>query len=88
VDYRIGDITLLTFAGAIDGFRIRNATRFRIRGTMSTCRRVDQRQGRPDLPTETEGRLPIGESVAVIAGLSVFAWAILIAIVVALRALI
>ena len=55
---------------------------------MSTCRRHgDQRQARPGLPTETEGRLPIGQSVAVITGLSVLAWAIPIAIMVALRAL-
>ena len=39
------------------------------------------------MPTETEGRLSRGLSVAVIAGLSMLSWAILISIIVALRAL-
>jgi hypothetical protein len=47
---------------------------------------VVQTRARPDLPTETEGRLPLGQSVLVIAGLSLFSWAILISIIVALRA--
>jgi hypothetical protein len=53
---------------------------------MSTCQRVDQRRAKPGSPTETERRLPIGQSVVVIAGLSVLSWAVLISIVVALRA--
>jgi hypothetical protein len=51
---------------------------------MSSFHRVDQRRPRPDLPTETEGRLPLAQSVAVIAGLSVLAWVVLIAIVMGL----
>jgi hypothetical protein len=53
---------------------------------MSSFHRVDQRRPRPGLPTDTEGRLPLAQSVAVIAGLSVLSWAVLISIVVALRA--
>ena len=34
---------------------------------------------------EIEGRLPVGQSVALIAGLSVLSWAVLILIVVTLR---
>jgi hypothetical protein len=50
--------------------------------------RVDQRRprSRSGLPIETEDRLPVGESVVVIAGLSALSWAFLISIVVALRA--
>ena len=55
------------------------------RGTeMSSFHRVDQRRPRPGLPTETEGRLPLAQSVAVIAGLSALAWVVLIAIVMGL----
>jgi hypothetical protein len=56
---------------------------------MSFFHRVDQRQARPrlGLPIETESRLPVGQSVVVIAGLSVISWAVLIAIIMALRAM-
>jgi hypothetical protein len=53
---------------------------------MSTFHRVDQRRARPGLPIETEDRLPVGQSVVVIAGLSALSWAVLISIIVALRA--
>jgi hypothetical protein len=36
---------------------------------MSTFHRVDQRRARLGLPTEKGGRLPIGQSVVVIAAL-------------------
>jgi len=36
----------------------------------------------------TEERLPVGQSIAVIAGLSVLAWAVPIAVIVAIRALV
>jgi len=51
--------------------------------------RVDQRQARPrsGLPIETEDRLSVGQSIVVIAGLSVLSWAVLISIVLALRAM-
>jgi hypothetical protein len=54
---------------------------------MSTFHRVDQRRARPGLPIETEDRLPVGQSVVVIAGLSALSWAVLISIVLALRAM-
>jgi hypothetical protein len=54
---------------------------------MSTCHRVDQSRSRPRLPTEIEGRLPLGQSVVVIVGLAVLSWAVLIAIVMGVRAL-
>jgi hypothetical protein len=53
---------------------------------MSTFHHVDLRRARPSLPTELEARLPAGQAAVVIAGLSAFSWAVLIAIVMALRA--
>jgi hypothetical protein len=53
---------------------------------MSTFHHVDQRPARPGLPTETEGRLSQGQSAVVIASLSALSWAVLISIVVVLRA--
>jgi hypothetical protein len=56
---------------------------------MSFFHRVDQRQARPrlGLPIETEDRLSVGQSVVVIAGLLALSWAVLISIVLALRAM-
>ena len=56
---------------------------------MSFFHRVDQRQARPrlGLPIETEDRLSVGQSVVVIAGLSMLSWAVLIATIMALRAM-
>jgi hypothetical protein len=48
--------------------------------------RADLRRFRLGLPTEIKGRLPLGCSVLVIAGLSALSWAVLILIVLALRA--
>jgi hypothetical protein len=53
---------------------------------MSTFHRVDQRRARPGLPTELEARLSAGQAAVVIASLSAFSWAVLIAIVMGLRA--
>ena len=49
--------------------------------------RVDLRRSGLGLPTEIEGRLPLGRAVLVIAGLSALSWAVLILIVLALRAM-
>jgi hypothetical protein len=49
--------------------------------------RVDFRRPRLGLPTEIEGRLSVGRAVVVIAGLSALSWAVLILIVLALRAM-
>jgi hypothetical protein len=56
---------------------------------MFSFHRVDQRQARSrsPLPIETEGRLSVGQSVVVIAGLSALSWAVLISIALALRAM-
>jgi hypothetical protein len=56
---------------------------------MSFFHRVDQRQARPrlGLPIETEDRLSVGQSAVVITGLSVLSWAVLIATIMALRAM-
>jgi hypothetical protein len=56
---------------------------------MSFFHRVDQRQARArlGLPIETEDRLSVGQSVVVIAGLSMLSWAVLIATIMALRAM-
>ena len=50
---------------------------------MPTCHPVDE--GRPG--TETEDRLPRGQAIVVIVGLAVLSWAVLIGIVMGLRAL-
>jgi len=49
--------------------------------------RVDFRRPRPGLPAEIEARLPVGKAAVVIAGLSALSWAVLISIVLALRAI-
>ena len=56
---------------------------------MFSFHRVDQRPARPrlGLPIETEDRLSVGQSVVVIAGLSVLSWAVVVSIVLALRAM-
>jgi hypothetical protein len=48
--------------------------------------RVYLRRSRLGLPAEIEGRLPLGQAILVIAGLSALSWAVLISIVLALRA--
>jgi hypothetical protein len=53
---------------------------------MSTFHHVDQRPARLGLPTETERRLSHGQSAVVIVSLSALSWALLISIVVVLRA--
>ena len=53
---------------------------------MFTFHRVDHRRARPGPPTEIAGRLPLRRAAVVIAILSVLFWAVLISIVVALRA--
>jgi len=54
---------------------------------MSIFHRLDERRARLVPPTEAENRLMLGQSAVVIAGLSALSWAVLIAIVFALRAL-
>jgi hypothetical protein len=53
---------------------------------MSTRHDPDERRARVGRPTETEKRLSAGQAVVVIAALSVLSWAVLIAIVIGLRA--
>jgi hypothetical protein len=54
--------------------------------TMASFHRVEHPQVKLGPPTRTEERLPIRQSVAVIAGLSVLAWVAVGAVVIALRA--
>ena len=54
---------------------------------MSIFHRVDERRATPVAPTETEKRLTLGHAAVVIAGFSALSWAVLIAVVLALRAL-
>jgi hypothetical protein len=56
---------------------------------MFSFHRVDQRQARSrsGLPAEIEARLPVGQAAVAIAGLSALSWAVLISIVLALRAM-
>jgi hypothetical protein len=76
------------FLGTISGLGcIRERMRqVRTRGKDVTFHRVDQRRTWMGPSIEIEGRLPVGQSVVVIAGLSALSWAVLISIVVALRA--
>jgi hypothetical protein len=53
---------------------------------MASFHRVEHPQVKLGPPTRTEERLPIRQSVAVIAGLSVLAWVAVGAVVIALRA--
>ena len=53
---------------------------------MRTFHRVDERRAKPSPSTKTQERLPIGQSMAVITGLSVLSWGVVILIAVALRA--
>jgi len=53
---------------------------------MSGFHRVDQRRAKLRPRTETEPRLPIRHSMVVVAGLSSLSWAVLVSIVLALRA--
>ena len=55
---------------------------------MRTFHRVDERRGKPAPSTKTEERLPIGQSAAVITGLSVLSWGVVILIAVAIRAVV
>jgi hypothetical protein len=64
-----------------------NRRQFAAEATMSIFHRLDERRARLVPPTETENRLTLGQSAVVIAGLSALSWAVLIAIVLALRAL-
>jgi hypothetical protein len=54
---------------------------------MSIFHRLDERRARLVPPTGAENRLTLGQSAVFIAGLSALSWAILVAIVFALRGL-
>ena len=55
---------------------------------MRTFDRVHERRTKVAPPTNVQHRLPIGQSAAVIAGLSALSWAVVISLIVALRAII
>jgi hypothetical protein len=55
---------------------------------MRTFPRVHEERTKLAWPAKVEKRLPIGHSAAVITGLSVLSWAIVILAVVALRAVV
>jgi len=79
------------FLGTIFGLGCsRNSMRqeFAPEAKMSTFHRVDERRAKLGPPTETVSRLPLGQSVVVIAGLSALSWAVLIASFVVLRAIV
>ena len=54
---------------------------------MRTLHRVDERRGKLSLGGQAEKRLPIGQSIAVITGLSLLSWGVLALFVVAVRAI-
>jgi hypothetical protein len=55
--------------------------------SMSTFHRLDERRAKLPLGIRAEKRLPIGQSMAVIAGLSILAWGVVVLLVVAARAI-
>ena len=55
---------------------------------MRTFHRVDDRRAKPAPNTKAEQRLPIGQSMALITGLSVLSWGVIISIAVAIRAVV
>ena len=55
---------------------------------MRTFDRVHQRRTKVAPPIDVEERLPIGQSAAVITGLSVLSWVVVILFCVALRAIV
>ena len=54
---------------------------------MSTFHRVDERRAKLPLGVQTEKRLPTGQSMAVIAGLSILCWGVVVLFVMAVRAI-
>jgi hypothetical protein len=54
---------------------------------MRTFHRVDEGRAKRPLPTQVQERLPLGQSMAVIIGLSVLSWGVVIFFVVAVRAI-
>jgi hypothetical protein len=54
---------------------------------MRTFPRVDEHPAKLPRSAQPEKRLPIGQSMAVITGLSVLSWAVVISLVVAVRAI-
>ena len=54
---------------------------------MSTFHRVDERRAKLPLGVRTEKRLPSGQSMAVIAGLSILCWGVVVLFVMAVRAI-
>jgi hypothetical protein len=55
---------------------------------MRTFHRVDYRRAKPAPNTKAEQRLPIDQSMALITGLSVLSWGVIILIAVAIRAVV
>ena len=53
---------------------------------MSAFHRVERRRVKLGPPTKAEHRLPRAQSVIIIAGFSALSWAVLISVVLALRA--
>jgi hypothetical protein len=54
---------------------------------MSTFHHVDERRAKLPLGVRTEKRLPTGQSMAVIAGLSILCWGVVVLFVMAVRAI-
>jgi hypothetical protein len=55
---------------------------------MRTFDRLHERRTKVTPPTNVEDRLPMGQSVAVITGLSVLSWGAVILVIMALRAIV
>ena len=55
---------------------------------MSTFHHVEQKRGKVGAPSHTGERLSLRQAAAVIGGLSLFSWGVVIAVAMAVRALI
>jgi hypothetical protein len=67
--------------------QIQKCDRAHIEAMLSIFRRADHQQITAKRPRGAEERLPAGQALAVIGGLSVLSWAVLISAVAALRGL-
>ena len=52
---------------------------------MRTFHRIDERRAKLALSTQAEKRLPLGQSIVVIIGLSILCWGVVISLAVAAR---
>jgi len=85
-----GNVEQIYLLGTILGFilsRLIKCDRASHRGTY-VMRTLHEGRGKLPLPLRAEKALPIGQSIAVICGLSVLCWGVVVLFIVALRAIV